>query len=288
MAKNPEGHNPKWWKTHPNAKRPPETGLSNPSMHAETYRSAMPLYLYPVSLTREARQPLRNWSKQFWKELPKKTNDVLSLLSVLLTLAAWGHSVLSPEPQIWLGITLMLGAFLCFAALLIHLLNLRWKGKLFVLVLIATMFWEYTSRIVIAPAYKREFLVLLQQGYDLRGECQSRQYNDEAPRFIAESEDRWMASVETTLRHARKLDDVQLWDNSEFAGLAVHANIIGFRCTRMAVKLAALETIVSRHYDPTITPNPYTGPVYVLDPSHGAKIKLPDGGTIELHVSGDK
>jgi hypothetical protein len=283
MGKNPEGHNPRWWRKHPDVNR--STGTVQTSIPKTEDGSFMILYSYLAGLLKKLRSAMLAWSHEFWKKLPVKKNDIVSLVGLLLGLGSWGYSVLSPEPQLWFGMLLLSGAFVCLAVLLIHIFNFRWKGGVIVLILVGGVFWVYTRGIIVAPAYKRELLTLLREGYGLRDECGSRQYYDEAPRYIGDSEERWMARAQTTLEQTRKVDDLQLWEQSELVGLVSDSNIIGFRCTRMAIKTAALETIISRHYDPTIKPNPYNGPVYILDPQHGAKIKLPNGGTMELHVS---
>lgn len=199
----------------------------------------------------------------------KKKNDIIALLGVLASFGSWGYTVLNPQPQLAVGLVLMGIAFLCFAAIVIHLFDFKWKGDVVVLTVVAVMFWVFTRKVVITPVFKRELLSQLQEGYGLREECGSRGYYDEAPRFMGDAEERWMAEVHTTLKHADKVDDLQLWEQSDIVGLAKDSNLIGFRCTRMAQKTGALESIISRHYDPTIRPNPYNGPVYVFNAVDG-------------------
>ncbi len=84
---------------------------------------------------------------------------------------------------------------------------------------------------------------------------------------MRDAQERWKATVVSLLQRGGHPDDIQLWSNSQLVGLAKDSNYNGFRCTEMAVKTAALETIVAKHYDPTIKQNPYTGPVYVFNPT---------------------
>jgi hypothetical protein len=277
IESNPSWHSSKFIHRHPQPPAPPE---ANDEGSCGWWYWIWPL---PMGIA-------FNWQalhkSPIWNRFIDKRNDVVALLGLLLGFGSWGYSVLSPEPQIWFGMLLLSGAFICFAALLIHLFGFRWKGRTAVIVVVGLMFWVYTRKIVISPLYKRDLVAELEEGYGLRDECGSRQYYDDAPRFMGESEERWMARVQTTLAHAGKVDDLQIWEGSDLVGLVAHSNLIGFRCTRMAIKTSALETIISRHYDPKIVANPYNGPVYVLDLQKGASIKLPNnGGTIELKAT---
>jgi hypothetical protein len=251
--RNPEGHNPRWWKKHQNASQ-------SAAIAQQQTKAVIPS---PVEFLQRFRR------LHMWNRMGKKKNDVIALLGVLASFGSWGYTVLNPQPQLAVGLVLMGIAFLCLAAIVIHLFDLKWKGDVVVLTLVAVMFWVFTRKVVITPVYKRELLSQLQEGYGLREECGSRQYYDEVPRFISDAEERWMAEVHTTLKHADKVDDLQLWEQSDIVGLVKDSNLIGFRCTRMATKTAALESIVSRHYDSTIRPNPYNGPVYVFNAVDG-------------------
>jgi len=284
MGGNPEGHSPRWWRRHQEATSSPVTVQKN-IVEVENQGGLMVPYSYPAMLFKRSRPAMLAWSSRFWKKLPEKKSDIISLAGLLLGLGSWGYSVLTPEPQIWLGMLLLSGAFLCLAALLIHILDFRWKGGVVIVILVGCAFWLYTRKIVITPVYKKQLLAALQEGYGLRDECGSRKYDDETPRFMEDSEERWMSRTQTILEQTGKADDLQMWHESELVGLAVHSNLIGFRCTRMAIKTSALETIISRHYDHTIKGQEYNGPVYVLDLQKGASIKLKDGSTIELHAT---
>jgi hypothetical protein len=273
MANNPEGHSPRWWRQHQ------ERTASSPIVPKTIDKSAivgMALYSWPVKLVLKSVRLLRK--SRFWVRIGKKKNDLVGLLGLLTGFGSWGYSVLSPQPQLAVGLILMGIAFVCLALLIIHIFEFKAWGSIIVLAAVSTSFWFYTHKIVITPAYKHELLSQLQEGYGLREECGSRQYYDQAPRFMGDAEERWMAQVHTTLKHAAKVDDLQLWEQSDIVGLVRDSNLIGFRCTRMAAKTGALETIIARHYDPSIRSNPYNGPIYVLDPQKGGTIKLPGNG----------
>ena len=170
----------------------------------------------------------------------KKKNDLIALLGLLASFGSWGYTVLNPQPQLIVGLILIGIAFVCAALLIVHLFDLRVWGGLIVFAVVSALFWLYSSKTVITPAYKRELLSQLQEGYGLREECGSRQYYDETPRFMGDAEERWMADVHTTLKHTGKVDDLQMWEQSDIVGLAKDSNLIGFRCTRMATKTGAL------------------------------------------------
>lgn len=251
--RNPEGHNPRWWRQHPKAAE--EAAIAK--------QQTKPAVTPPINFRQRFRR------SRLWNRMVKKKNDLIALLGLLASFGSWGYTVLNPQPQLIVGLILIGIAFVCAALLIVHLFDLRVWGGLIVFAVVSALFWLYSSKTVITPAYKRELLSQLQEGYGLREECGSRQYYDETPRFMGDAEERWMADVHTTLKHTGKVDDLQMWEQSDIVGLAKDSNLIGFRCTRMATKTGALETIISRHYDSTIRPNPYNGPVYVFNPVNG-------------------
>jgi hypothetical protein len=157
--------------------------------------------------------------------------------------------------------------------LVVHVFGLRVIGSIVTTGVVGTCFWLFAKRVVIDPLHKREMLAQLQTGYGLRGECGSRTYYDQTPTWMRDAQERWKSSVSSLLERAGRTDDLQEWSNSQLVGLVSDSNYNGFRCTEMAVKVAALEDIIAKHYDSTVKPNSYTGPVYVFDPATGGHEK---------------
>ena len=143
-------------------------------------------------------------------------------------------------------------------------------------VVLAIGFLAFAKYVVVVPAFKREFLVQLQKGYELRDECGDRNYYDDVPAWMRDSQEGWKAVTGSLIVQSGKADDLQVWRDSRLVGLVTDANKNGFRCTEMAVKVAALETIIARHYDKTMKPNPYTGPVYTFNPATGSSMQPPN------------
>jgi hypothetical protein len=81
MGRNPEGHNPGWWRKHPDAKRP-LTPKQNDSGDSETYKIAMPLSFFPMAIAKKSRKAVRSWWSLFWKKLPEKKNDIVPLMDL--------------------------------------------------------------------------------------------------------------------------------------------------------------------------------------------------------------
>ncbi len=269
----------------------------SPSWHSQKYRRNHPesapvekkveqsepsgIFYYTWPMPMGIAVDLRKlWASPFWKRLRKKKEYISALIGLLASFASWGYSVLNPEPNVYFGMFLIFLSGVCLVLLTVHILELKWLGTVVASLVVLALFAGFSKKVVISPTYKRELEAQLQEGYNLRDECGSRQYYDDAPRFMGDSEERWMARVQTILTQAGKVDDSQIWEQSELVGLAKDGNKIGFRCTRMAIKTAALETIISRHYDSQIRPNPFNGPVYVLDPQKGGMIKLPGSGSM--------
>lgn len=210
---------------------------------------------------------------QFWTRICAKKNDIVALAGLLASLGSWGYTVLNPQPQIAFGLFLMATTFFCLGLLVVHALGLKVLGSIVTTGLVGTCFWLFAKKVVIDPLHKRDMLAQLQVGYGLRGECGSRTYYDQTPTWMRDAQERWKSSVTSLLERAGRTDDLQEWSNSQLVGLVSDSNYNGFRCTEMAVKVAALEDIVAKHYDPTVKPNPYTGPVYVFDPATGGHEK---------------
>ena len=210
---------------------------------------------------------------QFWTRIGTKKSDFIALAGLLASLGSWGYTVLNPQPQIAFGLFLMATTFLCLGILIVHVLSLGVIGRIVTVALVGACFWVFADKAVISPAHKREVLAQLQVGYGLRGECGSRTYYDQTPAWMRDAQERWKTSVASMLERTGRTDDLQEWSNSQLVGLVSDSNYNGFRCTEMAVKVAALEDIIAKHYDPTLKPNPYTGPVYVFDPSTGGHEK---------------
>jgi hypothetical protein len=144
-----------------------------------------------------------------------------------------------------------------------------------VLVLLGGCLWVFAIKVVVNPTVKRTMLDQLQVGYGLREECGSRTFYDQTPTWMRDSQERWKASVIAALGEAGHADDLQEWSNSQLVGLASDGNLNGFRCTEMAVKVAALEDIIAKHYDLSLKRNPYSGPVYVFNPATGGSMQQP-------------
>ena len=211
--------------------------------------------------------------KSLWGRIKAKKNDVVALTGLLCSFGSWGYTALNPQPQLALGLILIGAAFLCFAILVAHVLDFRRWRLLAIFLPVAVGFWVYAKKVVITPTHKRQMLAELQVGYGLRGECGSRTYYDQTPAWMRDAQERWKASVASLLGEAGRPDDLQEWSNSQLVGLVSDSNLNGFRCTEMAIKVGALEEIIAKHYDPTIKPNPYTGPVYVFNPATGGHEK---------------
>lgn len=213
----------------------------------------------------ESTLPEQQESNQgLWSRVKLKRSDLLALVGLLAAFGSWGYTALNPQPSIPFGLTLIGVAGLCVAVIIIHILECRLIGKIAVAAGTTACFWIFSKYIVIAPAFKHEFVTALEVGYNLRNECGNRTYYDPTPAWMRDAQEQWKAAVGSLLQRGGYSDDMQTWSNAQLVGLTSESNYNGFRCTEMAVKTAALETIVSRHYDPTIKPNPYSGPVYVL------------------------
>jgi hypothetical protein len=209
----------------------------------------------------------KNQPSTLWDRIKAKRNDIFALVGLLAAFGSWGYTALNPQPSLLCGLSLIALAALCAALVIIHILEFGLLGRILTLAITGICLSIFAKYVVVTPALKREFVTGLQAGYNLRDECGNRGYYEQTPSWMRDAQERWKATVLGLVQRGGHSDDIQLWSNSQLVGLAKDSNYNGFRCTEMAVKTAALETIVSRHYDPTIKQNPYTGPVYVFNPT---------------------
>jgi hypothetical protein len=238
MARNLEGHKPSWWRKHPEA--------------LQKALAALQAKMAPVP------PPKRD---QF--------NEVLGLLSLAFTVASWGWTVIAPDSSLWFGSALL---FLGVATTLVAIFRV-WaiKRVVFVLLSLTTVaaFVFFDLYIVIKPQRGRAFTDLLVEGYHISSECESMPAQTEMPEWMRDQSKNWKTRVGDLINQKLSYKDTQLWEGAIIVGKVSDVNTNQYQCTSLAVKVGALETLVSNHYDSGLKHRNYNGPVYWFDATDG-------------------
>lgn len=199
----------------------------------------------------------------------QKGNEVYTLVGLGLTFASWGYSVIAPEPNVYLGSGLLAAAFVLVGIGVCRVFELRGFGTAVVIVAMLSVFAVFDGYVLIAPQRGRQFKELLVDGYHLTDECGSRTASEPLPAWLHDKSTGWQTRVEQLI--AQKLDykNLQKWRGAAVVGLVSDSNLSAYRCTVLAVKVEALEDIISENYDPKLKHQPYEGPLYWFESLDG-------------------
>jgi hypothetical protein len=213
-------------------------------------------------------------------------NEVLSIISFACTLASWGWSVIAPESSAIAGSLLLL---LAMVALLLAVIRAWSPGKIasasmsVVAILLVLVFDWY---VVLKPQRGKAFQALLVHGYHLTGECRSLAGKQEMPTWMRDESKAWQAQVEQLIAENLRARDAQTWQDAIIVGLVRDEKTVAYQCTWLSNKVAALETIISTHYDPDLKHQDYKGPTYWFNAANG-KVDISDafkGGNTQANV----
>jgi hypothetical protein len=234
---NPEGHNPRYWRKHPE-QRLAATAKSSASMD-----NAAP-------------------SKR------ERFNQFLGIVGVALALASWGWTVISPDTSVTFGSILLFGAVLTTVVAVARIVQNKFIIAAICVVALAG-FSAFDWYFVISPQKGKQFKSLLVDGYHIADECGAVPASTQMPDWMKDQSTRWQAKAEELITDKLDYKDLQLWREAVVFGLIRDANLNAYQCLSLGNKIGALETIISRNYDPSLKHAEYNGPTYWLNSSNG-------------------
>lgn len=196
-------------------------------------------------------------------------NEFLNVFGFGCTLASWGWSVIAPDSSAIAGsILLFLGVIAMLAAVL-----KAWRMDKFVagVLVIAVLvgFWTFDWHIVVKPQRGKPFKELLASGYHLTEECGNHPAKEPMPTWMRDASIAWQAQVQQLITEKLDPKDSQIWRSAVVYGLVTDSSMTAYQCYWLAEKVAALETIISTHFDPELKHRPYEGPLYWLESVDG-------------------
>jgi hypothetical protein len=224
------------------------------------------------------------------KRRQQKWNEVYTLVGLALALGSWGYSVISPEPNFWLGLLLLALALTAGAIGTCKVFDLRKAGAALVILFTLVGFAFFAWYVIIRPQRGKQFKELLVTGYHLTDECGSRTAKEPLPTWLRDQSMAWRGQVEQLV--AEKLDYkyLQSWRGAVIVGLVSDTNMTAYQCTLLSVKVEALETIIAENYDPRLKHQTYEGPLYWLESVDG-KVDITEalkhgGARVTIHERG--
>lgn len=240
----------------------------------------------PLPLNRRQRRELERFetavaavevSKELRKEKPgqERWGEFLNLVGLCLALGSWGYSVISPEPNYWLGSALLFGSFLAMALAACRALSLRRIGSAAVILIVMAGFAWFDWHVVVKPQRGKPFKDLLVQGYNIRGECMGLAGANQMPTWMRDQSKEWQAQVGQLVGAKLDYKNLQLWEGAIIVGRVKDENSVGYQCTWLSNKVSALETIISNTFDPRLQHTDYHGPTYWFDAVNG-KVDISD------------
>jgi hypothetical protein len=213
----------------------------------------------------------------------RRFDDFLGLAGFALGLASWGWSVLAPSSSASFGSILLFFALVAMAFAIRRIWSLKAPAFVGVLIVALLGFATFDWYIVIKPQRGKPFQALLVEGYHLTTECGGIPARQQMPPWMRDELKSWQTRSEQLIDTKLPTRDSQLWHGAIVIGLISDENTVAYQCTALAIKVAALETIVSTEYDPTLKHQPYNGPTYWFEPTNG-KIDISEA----LTASGGK
>src|ERR1039458_986378 len=111
--------------------------------------------------------------------------------------------------------------------------------------------------------------VTLVEGYHISSECESMPGMRKMPEWMRNQSKTWQTRVEDLINQKLSYKDTQLWQGAVIVGKVSDVNTTQYQCTSLAVKVGALETLMSTHYDSGLKHRDYNGPVYWFDATDG-------------------
>ncbi len=220
------------------------------------------------------------------KEKQGRWSEVLNLVGLCLALGSWGYSVISPEPNYWLGSTLLLGSFLAMALAACRALELRKSGAAVVTLLVMFVFVLFDWRIVVKPQRGKAFKELLVKGYNIRSECEGLVGASPEPAWMRDQSKEWQAQVGQLISEKLDYKDSQTWHGAIIVGRVADESTVAYQCTWLTNKVTALETIIATNFDSKLQHSGYNGPTYWFDAVNG-KVDIGDAfknGNSTAHV----
>ena len=199
----------------------------------------------------------------------KRFDDFLTLAGIASGFLSWGWAVLAPTSSSIFGSILVFVGVAAFAFAIRRMFSLEPSSFVFVAAVALVGFAIFDWYIVIKPQRGKPFQDLLVQGYHLDTQCGGMPGKDTMPTWLRDESKSWQAQVDQLITQKLPAKDSQIWQGAIIVGRVSDDNMNAYQCTWLAIKVAALETIVSTEYDPSLKHQPYNGPTYWFNPSNG-------------------
>lgn len=165
------------------------------------------------------------------KQRKERWSEFLNFVGLCLALGSWGYSVISPEPNYWLGSALLFGCFLAMALAARRVLELRKLGSVGVIVLVMSVFTWFDWHVVVKPQKGKAFKELLVQGYNIRGECRAGPTaTSPMPTWMRDQSKEWQAQVRQLVSDKLDYKDLQLWEGAVIVGRVADENTVAYQC----------------------------------------------------------
>jgi hypothetical protein len=219
-------------------------------------------------------------------ESKERFHEALALFGFACTLGSWAWSVIAPNSSIIFGSALL---FITAIAMVVAIRRMWSLGKLAsvgVAIVALLGFGAFDWYIVVTPQRGKPFQALLVHGYHLTSECGNLAAKQEMPTWMRDESKAWQAQAEQLISEKLGAEDSQIWSGAIIIGLVRDEKNVAYQCTWLANKVAALETIISTHYDPNLKHQDYKGPTYWFNAANG-KVDISDafkGGNKQANV----
>lgn len=205
----------------------------------------------------------------------QKRDAVYTLLGWALGLASWGYTVISPEPNFLGGSALLAGAAVLLAAATRRAFELRKGASVVVILLFIAGFSVFDYKVLWEPHRDKQIKALLAQGYHLVDDCSQLPYHEQMPTWRQNEQERWIGAVTSFIETRLDVVFVQSWSKAIVLGNVRDKDENGYRCSVMAVKVQALETIIADAYNVKIQHREYVGPRYVFTHTKEDEVAVP-------------
>ena len=219
-------------------------------------------------------------------ESKERYGEFLTLIGFACSLASWGWSVIAPNSSAIFGSILLFVAVFAIVAALRRMWSLGKLSSVCVAIVAALGLVTFDWYIVLKPQRGKPFQALLVQGYNLTSECRSLAGKQQMPVWMRDESKTWQAQVEQLVSDKLAAKESQLWQGAIIIGRVTDENTVAYQCTWLANKVAALETIISTEYDPSLKHQDYNGPTYWFEPVSG-KVDISDafkGGKQQANI----
>lgn len=205
----------------------------------------------------------------------KRFDDFLTLAGIASGFASWGWAVLSPASSAIFGSILVLTGVTAFAFAIRRMFSLALPSFVFVVTVAFIGFVMFDWYIVIKPQRGKPFQDLLVQGYHLSTQCGGMPGKEPMQAWMRDESKSWQAQVDQLVTEKLPARDSQTWQGAIIVGRVSDDSLNAYQCTWLAIKVAALETIVSTEFDPSLKHQAYNGPTYWFNPTNG-KVDISD------------